>query len=186
MPSSSFKAAASFLVLPGSMARVSVDLKPQETRISVKRIFTKGATMTVPSRKVCPQGAGHSKLVYLHGGRGEITSNSKRWWGGACFLDGCPMARPVDPDGDDPSCQISIKDLCGMIKSRDVKGGNADDSEEDGLGGRAILELEGGVAGLAQKIGSSLSNGVRSSHAEALRSKYGANYVPPPKPKTYL
>ncbi|KAF4738049.1 hypothetical protein FOZ62_022341 [Perkinsus olseni] len=73
-----------------------------------------------------------------------------------------------------------------MIKSRDVKGGDVDDSEEDGLGGRAILELEGGVAGLAQKIGSSLGNGVRSSHAEALRTKYGANYVPPPKPKTYL
>ncbi|KAF4650973.1 hypothetical protein FOZ61_010901 [Perkinsus olseni] len=101
---------------------------------------------------------------------GQNENQSERWWDGACFLDG----------------PISIKDLCGMIKSRDVKGGNAEDSEEDGLGGRAMLELEGGIAGLARKIGSSLSNGVRSSHVEALKTKYGANYVPPPKPKTYL
>ncbi|EER09514.1 plasma membrane calcium-transporting ATPase, putative [Perkinsus marinus ATCC 50983] len=98
------------------------------------------------------------------------------------------MTRIADPDydGGGPSCQVSIKDLCAMIKARDLEGHHTEESEEEGVDGYTMLELQGGASGLAQKIGSDLSSGVQSCHVEALKSKYGANYVPPPKPKTYL
>ncbi|KAF4667456.1 hypothetical protein FOL47_003588 [Perkinsus chesapeaki] len=120
----------------------------------------------------------------------RLTSDAKR--GGWNMVSSSSIVEFVSAWGDfaqdagSPSCLISARELCAMIKARDITGEAGDDTEGEGPGGLAMLEDHGGVQAIAEKIGSSLSNGVRSSDVEALKRKYGANFVPPPKPKTYF